>query len=545
MAWQKVARLDALGDGDVIGVEIDGQPVALYRIGDEVFATEGMCTHAEGLLADGWVEDGAIECPLHQARFDIRTGKALCAPATEDLRTYPVKVEGGDVLIDLARPGAAREQASPTPAGPVAAAGNGGGASAQTGDNRESAANGARETSASGNGVLFAGNTCGRANDLTRIPDWVYTDQRHLPARGGAHIPRPHLELRGAGSRGAQCRRFHPLQRGADAGGGGARRGRLHQRVREPLPAPGGRILPRAQRHDQGVRLPLSPMDLQPQRRPDRRAVPARRRRQGRHARGFPHGEPRPAQAVRHHPPRRGVRVLRGQNGAVRRLSRARGAARVRGDLRRPQAEGARPLSPFAARQLEALPREPEGPLSRHAAAHLPGDVRPAGRRQPLADADGHQRAARRDGVRQVGRQGAVQRRQEGDARLQGGHDAARAALHGLRAGVRQPVVRHHVHHLAEPDRPARDEHAGRAPDRADGPARVHHEVDHVRLRGRRRRDDPPPPAPGQPDGAGRLPRAWRTTRRSSSCRTACSASPTASTWSSSIRRRRRAPPTR
>ena len=60
-----------------------------------------MCTHATGLLADGWVEDGAIECPLHQARFDIRTGKALCEPATEDLRTYPVKIEGADVLIDL------------------------------------------------------------------------------------------------------------------------------------------------------------------------------------------------------------------------------------------------------------------------------------------------------------------------------------------------------------------------------------------------------------------------------------------------------------
>ena len=121
------------------------------------------------------------------------------------------------------------------------------------------------------------------------------------------------------------------------------------------------------------------------------------------------------------------------RHGTVRRLSRARGAARVRGDLRRPQAQGARPLPPLAAGQLEALPREPEGPLSRHAAAHVPGDVRAAGRRQPLADADRHERPARRDGVGQVGREGRVQRHQEGDARLQGGHDAARAALHGFR----------------------------------------------------------------------------------------------------------------
>ena len=123
----------------------------------------------------------------------------------------------------------------------------------------------------------------------------------------------------------------------------------------------------------------------------------------------------------------------RGRHGAVRRLSRSRSPARVRGDVRRPQAEGARPLPPFAARQLEALSREPQGPLSRDAAAHVPGDVRPAGRRQPLADADGRERAARRDGVGEVGREGRVQRHQEGDARLQGGHDAARAAIHGLR----------------------------------------------------------------------------------------------------------------
>ena len=93
---------------------MSGQPVALYRIGDSVYATDGMCTHAAGLLADGFLEDGEIECPLHQARFDIRTGKALCEPAIENLRTYPVKVQGGDVLIDLARVGVAPEQARDT-----------------------------------------------------------------------------------------------------------------------------------------------------------------------------------------------------------------------------------------------------------------------------------------------------------------------------------------------------------------------------------------------------------------------------------------------
>ena len=271
-----------------------------------------MCTHATGLLADGWVEDGEIECPLHQARFDIRTGKALCEPATEDLRTYPVKVEGGDVLIDLERAGAAPEQASPTPAEPGDGEA-GSGTTARSDDDRENRCEwrARDERERQRRPLREAIRVAGERSHAH--PGLGLHRSGHLRPRGGAHLPRPHLELRGARSRAAQCRRFHPLQRGADARRRGARRGRLDQRVREPLPAPGGRILPRAQRHDQGVRLPLSSMDLQSQRRSHRRAVPARRCRQGRHARGLPAREPRPAQAQRHHPPRRRVRVLCGR----------------------------------------------------------------------------------------------------------------------------------------------------------------------------------------------------------------------------------------
>src|SRR3954468_13555859 len=117
MAWQKVARADALGDGDVLGVEVEGKPIALYRIGEAIYATDGMCTHAAGLLAAGWMEDGAIECPLHQARLDIRTGKALCEPGTEDLRTYPIRVEGTDGLIDVERAGEACDPVEAAPKG--------------------------------------------------------------------------------------------------------------------------------------------------------------------------------------------------------------------------------------------------------------------------------------------------------------------------------------------------------------------------------------------------------------------------------------------
>ena len=101
MAWQKVASFSSMAEDGVTGVNVDGITIAVYRLGDEVFATHGICTHALAFLSDGWVEDGKIECPLHQGQFDIRTGKALCSPVTEDLRVYPVKRDGDDILIDL------------------------------------------------------------------------------------------------------------------------------------------------------------------------------------------------------------------------------------------------------------------------------------------------------------------------------------------------------------------------------------------------------------------------------------------------------------
>src|SRR4029434_7953866 len=106
MAWQRVASINEIDLDGVLGVDVDASPVALYRLGSEVFATAGICTHALAILSDGFVEDGKIECPLHQGQFDIRSGKALCAPVTEDLRTYSVKLERDDIFIDLERPAA-------------------------------------------------------------------------------------------------------------------------------------------------------------------------------------------------------------------------------------------------------------------------------------------------------------------------------------------------------------------------------------------------------------------------------------------------------
>src|SRR5262245_32562890 len=107
MAWQRAASLKSIPEDGVLGVELDGAPLALYNLDGRIYATHGICTHVMAILAEGWIEDGKIECPLHQGQFDIRSGKALCSPVTEDLRTYAVRVDGNDILVDVSQPGAA------------------------------------------------------------------------------------------------------------------------------------------------------------------------------------------------------------------------------------------------------------------------------------------------------------------------------------------------------------------------------------------------------------------------------------------------------
>ena len=99
MNWISIAAAEQLRDDEALGVAVGPHRIALFRQDGRYYATDDVCTHAFALLSDGFVEDGCIECPLHQARFDIRTGKVLGPPATRDLQTYPVKVEDGQVWV--------------------------------------------------------------------------------------------------------------------------------------------------------------------------------------------------------------------------------------------------------------------------------------------------------------------------------------------------------------------------------------------------------------------------------------------------------------
>ncbi|WP_180684532.1 non-heme iron oxygenase ferredoxin subunit [Tepidicella baoligensis] len=99
--WIDAIARDAVPEGDVVGAIVAGKDIAFYEVEGEVFATDNLCTHGAARLSDGFLEGNEIECPLHQGRFDVCTGKALCAPLTEDIKTYPVKIENMRVMIKL------------------------------------------------------------------------------------------------------------------------------------------------------------------------------------------------------------------------------------------------------------------------------------------------------------------------------------------------------------------------------------------------------------------------------------------------------------
>ncbi len=99
--WVKVCRADEIHFDEAKQVEVDGVAIGLYRLEDGCYALNDICTHAFAHLSTGFVEDETVECPLHHARFEIRTGKALDGIAPSDVATYAVKVEEGDVYVQM------------------------------------------------------------------------------------------------------------------------------------------------------------------------------------------------------------------------------------------------------------------------------------------------------------------------------------------------------------------------------------------------------------------------------------------------------------
>jgi naphthalene 1,2-dioxygenase ferredoxin component len=99
--WIDAAPQSVVMEGDVVSVVVAGREIALYEVEGEVFATDNLCTHGAARMSDGFLEGREIECPLHQGRFDVCSGQALCAPLTENLRTYPVRIHNQRVMLKL------------------------------------------------------------------------------------------------------------------------------------------------------------------------------------------------------------------------------------------------------------------------------------------------------------------------------------------------------------------------------------------------------------------------------------------------------------
>lgn len=99
--YTDVAALDDLWDGTGLAVHVLGREFALFRVGDTVYATDALCTHGQARLCEGFVEGHEVECPLHQGRFDLRSGAPTCAPAAVPVKTYPVVIRDRRVGIAI------------------------------------------------------------------------------------------------------------------------------------------------------------------------------------------------------------------------------------------------------------------------------------------------------------------------------------------------------------------------------------------------------------------------------------------------------------
>jgi 3-phenylpropionate/trans-cinnamate dioxygenase ferredoxin subunit len=99
--FEIVAEIDEIPDEGMIQVVVRGEPVGLYRVGDDVYAIHDICTHEEAYLSEGFfeAEELEVECPLHGSHFNVQNGEVRILPATRPIDTYLVKVEGGKFMV--------------------------------------------------------------------------------------------------------------------------------------------------------------------------------------------------------------------------------------------------------------------------------------------------------------------------------------------------------------------------------------------------------------------------------------------------------------
>jgi len=93
--------LDSIVEGKPVKLSKNGKDICVARVGNEVFAIEDNCSHQDAALSEGEQNGYKIECWLHSAEFDLRTGDALTPPASQPVKTYPVSVDGNNVVVEI------------------------------------------------------------------------------------------------------------------------------------------------------------------------------------------------------------------------------------------------------------------------------------------------------------------------------------------------------------------------------------------------------------------------------------------------------------
>ncbi|MBP6116471.1 MAG: bifunctional 3-phenylpropionate/cinnamic acid dioxygenase ferredoxin subunit [Neisseriaceae bacterium] len=97
-----VCAVADLDEGEALKVDCQPEAIAVFHSGGTFYAMNDRCSHGNASMSDGYVEDdGTVECPLHAARFCLSSGQALCLPATDPIKTYPVVVENDQVYVEL------------------------------------------------------------------------------------------------------------------------------------------------------------------------------------------------------------------------------------------------------------------------------------------------------------------------------------------------------------------------------------------------------------------------------------------------------------
>jgi len=99
--FYEIASTDDLQNGERLFVDIGDTPIVIFNIAGEFFAIGDICSHDDGPLGDGDIEDHTVICPRHGAEFDVRTGKVVSMPAVVDIPAYPVQVRDGTIFVGV------------------------------------------------------------------------------------------------------------------------------------------------------------------------------------------------------------------------------------------------------------------------------------------------------------------------------------------------------------------------------------------------------------------------------------------------------------